>query len=84
MVTPVTVIALPTIMPATGMMYLGVKGKTFSNTSKDIVTEVPARIDAPATYLPLGTCFALCPAVYPATDTYKHIKHEKFNMVVSK
>lgn len=58
MVTPVTVIAFPTIMPATGMMYRGVKGKTCSTTSKNMVTEVPAKIDNPAAYFPFGTCFA--------------------------
>lgn len=69
MVTPVTVIAFPTIIPATGMMYLGVKGKTRKITNKNIVTDVPPRIDTPATYIPRGTCFARCPAVYPATHT---------------
>lgn len=63
MVTPVTVIALPTIIPATGMMYRGVKGKTFNTTSKNMVIAVPARMEAPATYFPLGTCLARCPAV---------------------
>lgn len=58
MVTPVTVIELPTIMPATGMIYLGVKGNTLSNTSTHIVTAVPVRIEAPATYFPRGTCLA--------------------------
>lgn len=63
MVTPVTVIALPTIIPATGIMYRGVKGKTCKITNVTIVIAVPARIDAPATYVPRGTCFARCPAV---------------------
>lgn len=63
MVTPVTVIEFPTIIPAIGMIYLGVKGKTLSDTSKNIVMAVPVRIEAPATYFPRGTCFARCPAV---------------------
>ncbi|RDX81834.1 hypothetical protein CR513_37449, partial [Mucuna pruriens] len=63
MVTPVTVIAFPTIIPATGIMYLGVKGNTLSNTSTNIVTAVPVRMEAPPTYFPRGTCFARCPAV---------------------
>lgn len=63
MVTPVTVIALPTIIPATGMMYRGVKGKTSNTTSKNMVIAVPARMETPATYFPLGTCLARCPAV---------------------
>lgn len=63
MVTPVTVIEFPTIMPATGMMYLGVKGNTLSNTNSNIVIEVPVRMDAPATYFPRGICFARSPAV---------------------
>lgn len=58
MVTPVTVIALPTIMPATGMMYRGVKGKTSSTTSRNMVMAVPVRIEAPAMTFPRGTCFA--------------------------
>lgn len=58
MVTPVTVMALPTIIPATGIMYRGVKGKTFNTTNKNIVTAVPAKMDIPAMYLPRGTCFA--------------------------
>uniref|UniRef100_A0A452XRE0 Uncharacterized protein n=1 Tax=Aegilops tauschii subsp. strangulata TaxID=200361 RepID=A0A452XRE0_AEGTS len=63
MVTPVTVMALPTIMPATGMMYLGVKGNTLSTTSRNMVTAVPARMDTPAMYPPRGTCRARRPAV---------------------
>ncbi|KAL4591943.1 hypothetical protein LXL04_004918 [Taraxacum kok-saghyz] len=35
-VTPVTVIALPTIIPATGIMYCGVNGKTFNKTNSNI------------------------------------------------
>lgn len=58
MVTPVTVIAFPTIIPATGMMYRGVKGNTFSTSSRNMVTAVPARMEAPATYFPRGTCLA--------------------------
>lgn len=57
-VTPVTVIALPTIIPATGMIYRGVKGKTLNRTNKTIVTAVPVKMDTPATYLPRGTCLA--------------------------
>lgn len=57
-VTPVTVIAFPTIIPATGIMYLGVKGKTLNTTSKNIVTAVPLKIEAPAMYFPRGTCLA--------------------------
>lgn len=41
MVTPVTVIEFPTIMPATGMIYLGVKGNTLKATSTNMVTAVP-------------------------------------------
>jgi len=63
MVTPVTVMAFPTNIPAIGIIYLGVKGKTLRRTSKNIVIEVPARIDNPATYFPRGTCLARCPAV---------------------
>lgn len=59
MVTPVTVIAFPTIIPATGMMYRGVKGNTLRMTRRNIVIAVPVRIEAPATYFPLGTCLAL-------------------------
>lgn len=69
MATPVTVMEFPTIIPATGIMYLGVNGNTFNTTSITIVTEVPAKIEAPATNFPRGTCFARCPAVYPATVT---------------
>lgn len=58
MVTPVTVIEFPTIMPATGMIYLGVKGKTLSATRTNIVMAVPVRMEAPATNFPRGTCFA--------------------------
>lgn len=58
MVTPVTVMEFPTIMPATGMIYLGVKGNTLSATSKNIVTAVPVRMEAAATYFPRGTCLA--------------------------
>ncbi|KAK9079280.1 hypothetical protein SSX86_000951 [Deinandra increscens subsp. villosa] len=68
-VTPVTVIAFPTIIPATGIIYCGVNGNTFSKTSNNIVNDVPAKIDAPAIYFPCGTCFARWPAVYPATET---------------
>jgi hypothetical protein len=63
MVTPVTVMALPTIIPATGMVYRGVKGKTLSRTSRNMVIAVPTRMDTQAMYLPRGTCFALWPAV---------------------
>ena len=70
MVTPVTVIAFPTIIPATGMMYLGVNGNTSNITSKHSVKDVPDRMDAAATYELYGTLFARCPAVYPAKVTY--------------
>jgi hypothetical protein len=63
MVTPVTVMAQPASMPATGMMYRGVKGKTLSATITSMVTAVPTRMDTKAMYLPRGTCFARCPAV---------------------
>ncbi|CAA7398163.1 unnamed protein product [Spirodela intermedia] len=53
-----TFIALPTIMPATGMIYRGVKGKTFSATSRNMVMAVPIRMEAPAMIFPRGTCFA--------------------------
>lgn len=58
MVTPVTVMAFPTIIPAIGIIYLGVKGNTLSNTSINMVTAVPVRMETPATYFPLGTFFA--------------------------
>ena len=58
MVTPVTVMEFPTIMPAIGMIYLGVKGNTLSITSRNIVTAVPVRMEAPATHFPRGTCLA--------------------------
>jgi hypothetical protein len=63
-------------MPATGMMYRGVKGKTFNTTSRTNVTAVPTRIEAPATNFPLGTCLARCPAVYPATETCQGIQQQ--------
>lgn len=58
MVTPVTVMEFPTIIPATGIIYLGVKGKTLSATRTNMVMAVPVKIEAPATYFPRGTCFA--------------------------
>ncbi|PUZ63760.1 hypothetical protein GQ55_3G093400 [Panicum hallii var. hallii] len=59
----VTVMAQPTSMPATGMMYRGVNGKTLSAMITSMVTAVPTRMDTKAMYLPRGTCFARCPAV---------------------
>lgn len=55
MVTPVTVIVFPTIIPAIGMIYLGVNGNTFNITSKHNVKDVPDKMDAPATYELYGT-----------------------------
>ncbi|BAF16394.1 Os05g0118900 [Oryza sativa Japonica Group] len=62
-VTPVTVIAFPTIIPATGMMYRGVNGNTRSATRRAMVTEVPARMETAAMCFPRGTWRARCPAV---------------------
>lgn len=55
MVTPVTVIAFPTIIPSIGMIYLGIKGNTFNITSKHSVKDVPDRMDTPAMYDIYGT-----------------------------
>jgi len=63
MVTPVTVMALLTIMPAAGMTYLGVNGKTSSTRSRVMVITVPTRMDTKAMCFPRGTCFARLPAV---------------------
>ncbi|RCV22770.1 hypothetical protein SETIT_4G246900v2 [Setaria italica] len=63
MAIPVTVMALPTIRPAAGMMYRGVNGNTLSMRIRIMVITVPTKMDTKEIYFPRGTCFARWPAV---------------------
>uniref|UniRef100_K3Y2X9 Secreted protein n=1 Tax=Setaria italica TaxID=4555 RepID=K3Y2X9_SETIT len=58
-----TVMALPTIRPAAGMMYRGVNGNTLSMRIRIMVITVPTKMDTKEIYFPRGTCFARWPAV---------------------